>query len=123
MIIELQWAWTLDDLDDPGYQGPCGVCGFPVTDQGGIIVRAATDELVEMGPACEECIAYLGARNPKRSPTLEEYRSIVAEHPEPMFASYEEMKAAAPPDEDPAETFYWPSWLWRATDEVHASGH
>lgn len=46
-----------------------------------------------------------------------------AEHPEPMFASYEEMKAAAPPDEDPAETFYWPSWLWRATDEVHASGH
>jgi len=31
-----------------------------------------------------------------------------------MFSSYEEMKAAAPEGEDPGDTFYWPSWLWRA---------
>ena len=72
-----------------------------------------------MGGACEECIAYLGARDPKRSPTLAEYRRIVAEHPRSLFSSYEEMKAAAPEWEDPADTFYEASWLWSA-DEVRA---
>ena len=118
MIIELQWAWTPDDLDGHDTQGPCGVCGFPLARPRGVIVRAATDEGWEMGPVCEECISYLGARNPNKSPTLEEYRSIVAEHPDPMFASYEEMKAAAPEQEDPADTFYDASWLWQAKEGV-----
>lgn len=73
-----------------------------------------------MGLACEECLAYLGARSPSKSPTLEEYRRIAAEHPNPMFASNEEMEAAAPEAEDPADTFYEPSWLWTA-DKVRAS--
>ncbi len=120
MITELQWAWTPDELEGSEAQGPCGVCGLAFTPPGGVIIRAATDALHEMGPACEECIAYLGARNPERSPTLEEYRRIIAEHPRPMFASYEQMKAAAPPYEDPADTFYDASWLWTA-DVARAS--
>ena len=119
MIIELQWVWLAEDREHehPTYR-VCGVCGFPAAASGGVVVRAATDDHNEMGGACEECIAYLGSRNPKRSPTLEEYRSLVAEHPKPMFASYEEMKAAAPEHEDPADTFYEASWLWRAETVV-----
>jgi hypothetical protein len=75
-----------------------------------------------MEGACEECIAYLGARDPSRCPSLEEYRRIVAEHPRPMFPSYEQMKAAAPDDEDPADTFYDASWLWMA-DAIRAATH
>ncbi len=114
MIIELQWAWTPDELERAAARGRfCGVCGFPATPtNGGVMIDAATDEGVEMGGACEECIAYLGARNPSKSPSLDEYRRIVAEHPRPMFSSDEEMNAAAPPDEDPADTFYDASWLW-----------
>ena len=118
MIVELEWAWTPDELEHSRGRGPRGVCGTPVVPHGAVIINAATDEGTEMGPACEECIAYLAARNPKRSPTLEEYRVLVAEHPKPMFGSYEEMKAAAPEHEDPADTLYEASWLWRAEEKA-----
>ena len=96
MIIELQWAWT---PEEPERNLPC-VCGVWVSTaavNGGVVIRAATDEGTEMGGACEE------------------YRRIVPEHPRPMFSSYEDMKAAAPAYEDPADTFYDASWLWKST--------
>jgi hypothetical protein len=119
VIIELQLVWTPEEMDLEA--DACGLCGWPVTPRP-VIARLADEEgHMEMGVACEECLAYLGTRSRgHRAPTLGEYQRILAEHPRPMFSSAEEMQAAAPPDVDLGVAFYWPSWLWTA-EEVRAS--
>ncbi len=69
--------------------------------------------------ACEECLRALSYRKAQDSrapwPTWEEYQALVESHPEPMFATQEEMDASGPLSER------WPaydaSWLWAAARE------
>ncbi len=78
-----------------------------------VIASAAVDDTSDMGVACPACIEYLGARNPERSPTIEQYREFLRRFSEPMYASDEELRAAAEDFEDPSEVVYDASWLWR----------
>lgn len=112
MIIELMRAWTPEEMEG----GECGICGHEVEPLG-VVTYAATDARTDMGRACESCIEYLGARSPEKCPTIEEYRKLLRKYPEPMYASYGEMKAAAEASgyyDDPAFFVYDDSWIWTA---------
>ncbi len=117
MFIELRRAWTPEDMHFPDTSGTCGICGDEAAPSS-VIASAATDAADDMGVACPSCIEYLGARNPERSPTIEQYREFLRRFPEPMYASDEELQAATEDFEDPSEVAYEESWLWRLSEKA-----
>jgi hypothetical protein len=114
MIIELYRAWTPRDLQED----TCGACGHRVP---ATSVRAFlhTDDRRDMDAACPECIEYLGRRNPEKSPTIEVYREMLQKYPRPMYASEEELEAAAEAAgyADPAHRAHEGSRVWRVPRE------
>ena len=119
MIIELQRQWV---PDDPAYvqEGGtiCAVCSLSF-EEPSVVAWGRTDASEEMGVVCPECIAYLGRRNADRFPTIEVYRDLLEQYPEPMYPSVEALEAAgeAAGYEDPSEIADEPSWVWRRPRE------
>lgn len=114
MIIELYRAWLPEHM----HEDECGVCGHHVAPRS-IIASVATDEpWWDMGFACPACIAYLGSRNPERSPTIERYLELLRQFPAPMYASQEELEAAYEDEEDPENAAYEESWVWRLPEKA-----
>ncbi len=113
MIIELMRAWTPEEV----VGGLCGICGHEVEPSS--IVTMTSDQAagMDMGLACLSCIEYLGSRNPEGCPSIEEYREILRKCPEPMYTSYDEMRAAAEAAgyEEPTDVAYDDSWVWKAS--------
>lgn len=108
MRLELQWAFVKEDIPNQ----PCDLC--EVEFKGKAVVIRTDPHGYE---ACEECLRALSQRKEQESgapwPTFEEYQALVESHPEPMFASNEEMEASEP-IEDPLTAAYEASWLWTA---------
>lgn len=107
MRLELQWAFVKEDIPDQ----PCDLCEVEFKGRA-VIIR--TDPYGY--EACEECLRALSQRKEQEPgapwPTWEEYQALVESHPEPMFASDEELEATQPLAEGwPA---YTESWLWSA---------
>lgn len=120
MIIELMRAWTPEDMEG----GECGICGREVA-PASVVTYAATDAGIDMDRACESCIEYLGARAPEKCPTIEEYRELLRRYPEPMYTSYDELRASAEATGyygDPAMFVYYDSWVWTVRDEGDEEG-
>lgn len=120
MIIELMRAWTPEEME----AGECGICGHEVAPSS-VLTYAATDGRTDMGRACESCIEYLGVRAPEKCPSIEEYRELLRRYPEPMYASYDEMRAAAEATgyyDDPAMFVYDDSYVWMVRDEGDEEG-
>jgi hypothetical protein len=123
LLIQLQRQWV---PDDPAYIDPhspsagaiCGVCSVPF-EEPSVVAWAQTDGDTEMGLACMSCVEYLGKRNPRLFPTIEEYRELLERYPEPMYPSVQALEAAgqAAGYEDPSEIAYEPSWVWRRPRE------
>ncbi len=90
MFIELFRAWTPTDV----HEDECGACGHTIAPRS-VIAELATDDRYDMGVACEECVRYLGARSPERSPTIEVYEEALSNYPEPMYESQEALEVAA----------------------------
>lgn len=113
MIIELMRAWTPEEV----VGGLCGICGHEVEPSSIITMASDRDGGMDMGFACLSCIEYLGSRNPEGCPSIEEYREILRKYPEPMYASYAEMRAAAEAAgyEEPTDVAYHDSWVWRVS--------
>jgi len=110
MRIELQWAFSKEDMRAV----PCAICEAEFKPRA-VIIRC--DPYGE--EACEECLRALSGRKAALPgapwPTWEEYEALVESHPEPMFASAEEVAASEKAGgrgqgEWPA---YDASWLWR----------
>lgn len=84
MLVRLERAISPEDL------GPC-VCGL--CEQEFVIetVIVSTIDGVEgsVGIICQECLAYLGRRQPE-CPTIEQYHELVEQYPEPMWTDQEE---------------------------------
>jgi hypothetical protein len=114
MIIEIYRAWVPEDI----HEDTCGVCGQAVAPRS-IIASAASDGARwDMGVACPSCIAYLGSRNPEKSPTIEYYLELLRRFPAPMYASQEELRATYGDEEDPENAAYEESWLWRVPEKA-----
>ena len=113
MRIELQWAFTEEDMR----AGPCAVCEAEFTPRA--VIARADQHAYDLGEVCEECLRWFSRRKkggdviPAPWPTWEEYRALVESHPGPMFASPEEMRASEPAG-DPVWPAYDRSWLWVA---------
>ncbi|MDP9477437.1 MAG: hypothetical protein M3R38_17430 [Actinomycetota bacterium] len=114
MEIELQWAFTEEDMRT----GPCAICGLEFEPRA-VIIRSGPHGL----ETCEECLRALSFRKEREPsvpwPTWEEYRALVEGHPEPMFASPEEAEASE--REGGLGGGGWPayeaSWLWAVPEE------
>jgi hypothetical protein len=113
MIIELYRAWTPEHMK----ADTCGVCGHEVVPTS-LIASVATEGREDMGVACPACVAYLGSRNPEKSPTIEQYMRLLHQFPAPMYASDEELRAAAEDFEDPFDVAYEESWVWRLPEKA-----
>jgi hypothetical protein len=123
MILELRRQWI---AGDPSYVYPeggthCGVCGH-VFEEPSVVAWAQTDGDTEMGVACWVCVQYLGKRNPRRFPTIEEYRELLAKYPEAMYPSEEAFSAAieASDHEDPEGLIDEASLVWRPQESTQA---
>jgi hypothetical protein len=113
MRIELQWAFTEADMR----AAPCEICEVEFGPRA-VIIRGG----VHGEEACEECLRMLSGRKASFPgapwPTFEEYEALVASHPEPMFASAEELEASeAEAGMDGRWPAYDASWLWRVPEE------
>ena len=121
MIIRLQRQWI---EGDPSYIYPdgggtiCALCGHAF-EEPSVVAWATTDDDYEVGVVCMECVQYLGKRSPKLFPTIQEYRRLLEQYPEPMYPSEEALIAAgeAAGYEDPSEIAYEHSWVWRRPRE------
>ncbi len=113
MFIELHRAWLPEHMTE----ATCGVCGREIAPTP-VIASAAADDRGDMGVACPACVAYLGSRNPERSPTIERYLRLLGQFPAPMYASQEELEAAYAEEEDPENAAYEESWLWRLPERA-----
>lgn len=89
MIIELQRALTPELVEEE-----CGLCG----------VRFRPESVIawcnHAEPICPECVRYLGERNPERFPSIQEYRAAIERHPQPVWASVEEVMRVEAEDLD-----------------------
>ena len=103
MIIELQRAFSPEEY---GHEEECGICRQPFCTES-VLAQAATDGLTDMGHACRACMEYLHQRNPKCSPSIEEYEEFLRRYPEPMQESdaFDEVDIRA-------------SWLWMAPSRM-----
>jgi len=99
------------------HEDKCGACGHTIAPTS-VIASLATDARDDMGVACPSCVAYLGSRNPERSPTIEFYLEMLEKYPAPMYTSEEELRAAAEDFEDPSDVAYEASWLWSVSREI-----
>ena len=119
MRIELQWAFSREDMRPV----PCEICGTEFEPRA-VLIRCDPHGL----EACEECLRALSGRKaalPEAPwPTWEEYEALATAHPEPMFASAQEVSASErTSDRGRGE---WPaydaSWLWRVEEaDVHVA--
>jgi hypothetical protein len=109
LIIELFRAWTPEDMRVE----TCGICGHEIAPTP-VIADLATDDRYDVGVACPECVGYLGARSPGKSPTREEYEEACRRFPHPMFES-EEAPRAAVGDRDPSDVAYEQAWIWQVS--------
>ncbi len=109
--IELQWA-TLGEYIPTG----CNLCGAEFE---------ATPVIIRIDPfgeeICPDCLRALDVRKEQVPnapwPTFAEYQEAARSHPAPMFASLEELEAAAesvPEGHDPLWRVYEASVLWTA---------
>jgi hypothetical protein len=107
MRIELQWAFVEADIPD---EKPCTLCEAEF--KGDAVV-------IRVGPhgdeACAECLRNLSLRKEQEPwapwPSFEEYQVLLKSHPEPMFATEEELDASETLD-DPPWAAHDASLLW-----------
>jgi hypothetical protein len=109
MRIELQWAFTEDDM----VKQPCVLCEHAFESKA-VIIRSDPHGY----EVCEECLRALSGRKATLPgapwPTWEEYEALVAAHPKPMFEG--------PDDSSPPVGAHGASWLWTPPEEdVHVT--
>ena len=107
MIIELQRTFLPEDI---GMEELCGICEHRFHSES-IIAQVSTDERIEEGWACPECVAYFGRRRPDRFPTMEEYEEAKRRYPEPMWSTKEAL-AHAEENETAFADAYEATWVW-----------
>jgi hypothetical protein len=93
MIIELQRQW-IPARPDVEEHATCALCGQTL-EYLSVMAYATTDDGAHMGWVSRECIRYLGDRNVRKFPRLEEYRALLDRYPEPMFESNEALEEAS----------------------------
>ena len=109
MRIELQWAFVEADMPD---NKPCTLCEAEFKGEA-VVIRVGPhgDE------ACAECLRTLSRRKEQEPwapwPSFEEYQALLKSHPEPMFATEEEMDTSEPLD-DALWAAHEASLLWTA---------
>ena len=89
----------------------CGICGDRFT-VGSVASVTMTDERVDMGYACPNCVEALGDYRPDRFPTIAELEEARLQYPEPVWASVDEAERSEKTEE--GDEAYWASWLSRA---------
>jgi hypothetical protein len=97
----------LRQATDPDQMGEwnCGVCRVP------FVAEAAQVQIwthYEYEPVCPSCTKYLGRRNPKVFPTIEEFEEATRRYREPIFASPEGV-----PDAVWSPAYQFDSWIDR----------
>jgi len=97
--------------DAVGKEVVCGLCEQD-TPLGIVNAHIVGPRSEDLGIACPSCITLLGRWMPDRFVTIEECQQAVREHPEPVFASLEELSRAE--DAGTFDDAYWASWLDRA---------
>jgi hypothetical protein len=132
MIVELQRQWVPAlELAQDGADACCGLCGLaelssPRGSFAGldlsVVAYARTDDGADMGTVCLSCVEYLGKRNTKYFPTIEEYRELLERYPEPMYPNLDALEHAGEEEGylDPSEIAASSSLLW--TREVDREG-
>lgn len=115
MLVEL-WRRMLNE--DPA-DATCGICGNNFA-KGNVFAIALTDDASEVGPVCPVCLDYLNARASDVGasvavdwPSLQDLQDARSQYPEPMYASREELKAAAT-DSDLEDEIYRETVVWSA---------
>lgn len=90
MIIELIRAHVPEDV---GLDRRCGICaeGFRSTV---VLAQVLTDERMDLGEACPECVALMGCYKPEKVPTREEYEEACARWVGPIWNGIEEASAS-----------------------------
>lgn len=113
MFIELHRPWIPEHM----HEDECAVCGHAIA-PASVIASAASAARDDMGVACPACVAYLGSRNPEKSPSIERFLELQRQFPEPMYAGQEELVASYEDEEDPEHAAYEESWLWRLPEKA-----
>jgi hypothetical protein len=83
LIAELRRA--TDPTELPFGDDGCGVCLVPFQAEAVQVLVSTEDTPYPKTPICPSCIEYLGMRNPKEYPTIEEYEELKKRYPDPIF--------------------------------------
>ena len=90
IVFERTWEW-----DEVGRELECALCAMPIS-TGSVDALAISDDQSDIfGPICWECLGFFSERNPERFPSVERYRELLEQYPEPLYPATDAEKDAA----------------------------
>ena len=103
MEIYLRRAYSADDL----FRWNCGLCEVPFT-PGSVYpdIEGGEDSI------CEDCLAYLHARQPELFPSVGRLRELQAAYPTPVFENNQAVMKMEDEDQDEAARLWHECRLW-----------